>query len=116
MTASLDIDRIKKTKLGRLWLSRFVELVWEVVGAGGRERLRYAMHEWAGPSSSPSRFFIGPPYDRDDLRADKCLVAAGLLGEQMNAKTLTGRRGRGYWLTPLGVEVYLHGRRAGQRP
>jgi hypothetical protein len=97
---TLDIDRIKKTSLGRAWLSRFVELVWERVMDTVLRRRMVQVRQHTQGRGEVYRL-IG------DMLVDPSLKELGLV---------FGRTARGRRLTPLGVEVYLHGRRAGQRP
>lgn len=104
----MDIERIKSTPLGRAWLSRFVERVWENVMAT-HERNRLLWDATAPGGRSPKSL---SPTDIRGLyiirwgsrsSADGYLVAMGLLADDGHLS----RR----CLTPLGVEVYLHGHR-----
>lgn len=106
---TLDIERIKTTRLGRLWLSRFVERIWdEVLVTQEHRRLLDDTRIGDGwlASIRPPRGLSGLYVIRwgSGSSSDDCLLAMGLL------KDVGSRRK----LTPLGVEVYSHGRRVAQ--
>jgi hypothetical protein len=108
----MSIDRIKRTALGQAWLAEFVRLVWESLTPGGRDRLGFAMCAADPPSGQTVRMYVGALSGRVWRREDARLSAAGLLGERVPVMTLRCRIGQGRWLTPLGVEVHVYGRRA----
>lgn len=107
---TLDIERIKSTRLGRLWLSRFVERIWdEVLVTQEHRRLLDDARVGDGwlASNRPPRGLSGLYVIRwgSGSSSDDYLLAAGLLEDA----GLSRRQ-----LTPLGVEVYLYGRKQGR--
>lgn len=90
----MDVDRIKKTPLGRAWLSVFVRRVWESLDGRQRESFLWFVHEID-----------------DDLVAFPFLEAHGLARLGVLSLLRHQEFPGVYPLTPLGVEVYLYGRR-----
>lgn len=95
----MDVDRIKKTTLGRAWLSVFVRRVWEHVLAPMRRQSLLAAERMRDGRVLLDTWVVG----RD---AVPDLEAFGLI-------EVDWRRFKP--LTPLGVEVYLYGRREAKR-
>lgn len=101
---ALDIERIKSTTLGRLWLSRFVERVWRLLETPVRRRLLTAQR-------------IGEHLFIDSRQEPHASDGYGDLVIALEDRGLIVVDWR-QWkrLTPLGVEVYLYGRKqAGKR-
>lgn len=99
---TIDIERIKSTKLGREWLSRFVELVWGLLETPVRRRLLTAQ-------GIGERLFIDSRLEPH--ASDGC----GDLVIALEGRGLIVVDWRQFKrLTPLGVEVYLYGRKQGR--
>jgi hypothetical protein len=102
----MHIERLKRTRLGRLWLAAFVALIWRSLYETQRARLRETTTMSRGhyllarkrldvPVSQRTRFAV----------VDSSITGLGLAGELVSDhRKLTRRK-----LTPLGVEVFRHG-------
>lgn len=95
----MDIERIKKSRLGRLWLSAYVRRVWEHVLTSAQQRQLLAAERLRDGRVLLDKWVVG----RD---AVPDLEAFGFI-------EVDWRRFKR--LTPLGVEVYLHGRREARK-
>lgn len=103
--SAVNLEKIKQTPLGRKWLAVFVRLVWERSLTKAQQRLLLSAER------------VGGKLVLDAHR----LARAGAVGANpdildMEALALIEFDWRRFKrLTPLGVEVYLYGRRARQQ-
>jgi hypothetical protein len=93
----MDIEAIKSTPLGRAWLSAFVRRVWGSLDSEAQVFLVAA--------SKPARL-------ADEVRHANSTAECNAVGRLCRFGVLTSDW---RWLTPLGVEVYLYGRKQARK-
>lgn len=81
--------------------------VWDEIGRRGQARLRFVQSENGPMDSQPVRHFAA--FVDDDPREDVRLCAIGVFGDEVQIMGFNGHRGRGRWLTPLGMAVHRYG-------
>jgi hypothetical protein len=101
----MDIDAIKSTPLGRAWLAAFVRRVWELMPGSAATTLveRTRRSPWTD---------FALAYKDDDCSAGRLYIARVRAFEECLAPLVRSDTG---FLTPLGVEVYLYGRKQARK-